>query len=226
MKKIITSFLLAITLLIGDLGAAFAVVPHLPDLVSFGNKWRIQYYNDASPVHDRLIQETFCFEPDSVVGTHQRYRWYLESNPAVRGIASQEGDQITMVGDHFLQNNPEIIISRNYQWELSTVEIINPEQEFGRGSGMGHSQVYFRKGDDARAVFMNIYARRFGKCEQFEPPIIDPPVVIDPVEETETVLEIRRLSRERFNIGEEDETEDDEPDFPEFDIPRDEDLAV
>lgn len=78
---------------------AFAVPPHLPDLIQGGNRWTITFYDDSSPLHNQWATQGLCFYYAGTVGTHQRYIWVSDTYPDWNGRATQEGDQIFMHGD-------------------------------------------------------------------------------------------------------------------------------
>ncbi|NQY80492.1 MAG: hypothetical protein HRT47_09290 [Candidatus Caenarcaniphilales bacterium] len=174
---------------------AGAVVPHLPDLVQNGNLWRFTYYNDASPSHDTLFGEPICFDYEFTLGTHQRYRWYVQSNPSISGKASQEGDQITMMGDYFLGPiGIDISIMKAHQWELTT-------DEKKRSMGTGHHQIYLRQGDLQRSAHFNMFARRAGFC-QSDIPQDDPTQIpsFEPDVEREVIEEVKDIVRKARRI--------------------------
>jgi hypothetical protein len=172
MKHTITKLLVAAAMFTG-ITSASAVVPHYPDLVSKGNLWRFTNYNDASFDHNTIFSEPICFEYDSVIGSHLRYRWYVQNFPQINGIASQEGDQITMTGEYPFFNTGKYAYQKSYQFELATQE--------AKSMGTGHSQILFRSGDRQFGLFMNLLARRAGKCEGFNPELT--PDKLDRVDE-------------------------------------------
>jgi hypothetical protein len=96
------SFLPACLLLAGvAAGPAFAQTPSIsPDLVKGGNRWTITGFNDESPNHDELATQGLCFAYAGVAGTHVRYRWWSDTFPDWNGMATQEGDEVTMHGDY------------------------------------------------------------------------------------------------------------------------------
>ncbi len=87
------------TLMITGGSIATAGAPHLPDLVQYGNRWEITFFNDASPAHAQWATQGICFYATGVVGTQQRYVWVSDTYPDWNGVAAQEGDQIFMHGD-------------------------------------------------------------------------------------------------------------------------------
>lgn len=101
MKKPIKNILLT-TFVAASIAAplsAFANPPHLPNLVQYGNRWTITFYDDSSPLHNQWATQGICFYRVGVVGTHERYIWISDTYPDWNGRATQEGDQIFMHGD-------------------------------------------------------------------------------------------------------------------------------
>lgn len=80
-------------------GLVLAGPPHLPNMVVNGNLWNLTGFADALPGHPPLATQPICFFPIANVGTHQRYVWVGLGFPDWNGLASQEGDQVTMHGD-------------------------------------------------------------------------------------------------------------------------------
>ena len=155
-KGLISLLFIAMMLQVAQAGA---VVPHLPDLVQNGNLWKFTYFNDASTTHNISYSEPICFESEATVGTHQRYRWYVQSNPNISGKASQEGDQITMIGDYFFGSlGARYTYAKSLQWELTS------DERNRNGSGMGHHQIYLRYGDYQASAHFNLHATRAGFC--------------------------------------------------------------
>ena len=140
-----------------------AALPYSPDLVDKGNLWRFTYYNDAGPDHNIVYTELICFDYDVTVGgNHLQYTWFVETDPRISGTASQEGDQITMIGDvglgpygHYYN---DIDISKSHQWQLTSTD------EVKKSSGTGHHQLYLRTDYGQRSAHMNLVARRQGTC--------------------------------------------------------------
>ncbi len=81
-----------------SLTSAFAAPPYHVDLVSGGNKWFLDAYDDTDPDHVALATQGLCFEYAGVVGSHQQYTWYSDTFLGWRGTASQDGDQVFMYG--------------------------------------------------------------------------------------------------------------------------------
>lgn len=102
--------------------------PHKPDLVTDGNVWWFEAYNDTSPTHDPNELRLLCFEPMTPpLETHSRYEWMdIFSNIfnyKVYGIAHQERDQVWMRGNGSHNTSPsgrEILWSDSMQWEVVT----------------------------------------------------------------------------------------------------------
>lgn len=107
MKNLVPSYcrksLLSACLLAAGMGATpiAAQTPYIsPDLVKGGNRWTITFYNDESPNHDQWATQGICFAYAGVAGTHVRYRWWSDTYPDWNGMATQEGDEVTMHGDY------------------------------------------------------------------------------------------------------------------------------
>jgi hypothetical protein len=94
--------LFAVAVAIGAVsqGVAFAQAPHSPDLTTAGNRWTITAFNDESPNHDQWATQGICFRFIGNFGTHARYEWWSDTFPDWNGVATQEGNEITMHGDY------------------------------------------------------------------------------------------------------------------------------
>jgi len=144
--------------------AASAQPGHLPDLVTGGNRWIITFFDDSSPGHTQWASQGLCFVPIASVGTHKRYRWFSDTFPDWNGIASQEGDQITMHGDYDRNRGHD-----SMSWDIMLKDAggghwvewrENPG--FGNTIGFGNSSFY-----------------RIGKCERDDPPVLGPAIAED-----------------------------------------------
>lgn len=139
--------------------SAFAQPPHLPDLVSEGNRWLITAFDDSSPVHTQWATQGICFYPAGTVGTHQRYRWVSDTYPDWNGRASQEGDQIFMHGD-FQWPYGQVRDGGHdgMEWEIVTSSRAN--------EGTGHWKEWVENGAFGFTVgFANARLQRVGKCK-------------------------------------------------------------
>jgi len=135
--------------------SAWAVPPHLPDLVSEGNRWLITAYFDAQPGHTEAATQVLCFFPAGTLGTHQNYFWVSTSYPDWNGRAAQEGDQVFMHGD--FQNDSG---HDSMDWEIVTTGALRTE-------GAGHWKEWLEDGKLGRTLgFANAKFTRAGKCEQ------------------------------------------------------------
>jgi hypothetical protein len=133
--------------------------PHVPDLVTDGNRWTITAYDDSSPVHTQWATQGICFYPDAVVGTQQRYIWVSDTYPDWNGRATQEGDQIFMHGD--------------FQWPYGSGkeeghdgmewEIVSDSRD---NAGAGHWKEWAEDGSFGFTFgFANAKLKRVGKCK-------------------------------------------------------------
>ncbi len=136
---------------------SLAVPPHLPDLVSDGNRWSITFYDDSSPQHAQWATQTLCFYQTGVVGTHQRYAWVSDSYPDWNGHATQEGDQVIMHGDFQWPFGQKDGGHDAMEWEIVT--------QSRKNMGTGHWSEWVENGRLGITIgFGNAEFRRIGKC--------------------------------------------------------------
>ena len=154
MKFLMTIFLSSITLF--STSPAFANPPHLPDLVQYGNRWTITFFDDSSPLHTQWATQGICFYAAGVTGTHQRYIWVSDTYPDWNGRATQEGDQIFMHGD--------------FRWPFS---VINGGHDgmhwdiYNLKEGAGHWQEWVEdSGYGITIGFGNAKLTRVGACNR------------------------------------------------------------
>ncbi len=138
-----------------------AATPHLPDLVSDGNRWLITYYDDGSTTHNQWATQGLCFIQVGTYGTHTRYVWYSDTYPDWNGRATQEGDKIVMHGD-FWQNAGH----DGMEWEIVTSSPKN--------IGAGHWSEWLENSTyGITAGFGNAKLQRVGKCTKQPTPYLD-----------------------------------------------------
>ncbi len=154
----INGFLIALILGFSLSATAQAVPPHLPDLVSDGNRWTITFYDDSSPIHRQWTTQGICFFNDGVGGTHQRYSWASDTYPDWNGRATQEGDQVFMHGD--------------FQWPFGIKDGGHDGMEWEilsgrpRNQGAGHWKEWVEDGKLGQTIgFGNARLERVGKCQ-------------------------------------------------------------
>jgi hypothetical protein len=123
-----------------------------PNLVSLGNRWTITAYNDESPTHDQWATQGLCFRFIGMFGTHERYEWWSDTFPDWNGIASKEGNVVTMHGDYAGDVGHDGIV-----WDVVTSSPKN--------IGTGH---WFEWREDAKfgrtIGFANALLTRVGSC--------------------------------------------------------------
>ena len=135
--------------------SALAAPPHLPDMVTGGNKWQLTGFDDSSTTHPQGAVQTLCFFNNGVVGTHQRYRWASITFGGWDGLATQEGDQVFLHGDFTFILMPNAGHD-SIDFELTT-----------RNEGMGHWKEWIE--NDANGltlVWNNARLTRTGTCLQ------------------------------------------------------------
>jgi hypothetical protein len=133
-------------------GAAHAAVPYSPDLVKSGNRWTITFYNDAAPAHDQWATQGICFRYLGVAGTHQRYVWWSDTYPDWNGMATQEGDEITMHGDYAKDVGHD-----GMKWDIATSS--------PKSLGTGHWWEWREDGGYGNTIgFGNARLERVGAC--------------------------------------------------------------
>jgi hypothetical protein len=134
---------------------AFANPPHLPDMVTLGNKWQLVGFDDGSTLHTQGVTQTLCFFSTGTVGTHQRYRWVSTTFGGWDGMATQEGDQVSMHGDFtfILQPNAG---HDSLEFELTTAkEATGHWREWIENAGVGQT-----------IIWNNAKLTRVGTCPQ------------------------------------------------------------
>lgn len=132
-------------------GSAHAQV-YSPDLVKDGNRWTITFYNDAAPAHDQWATQGICFRYLGTVGTHQRYVWWSDTYPDWNGMATQEGDEITMHGDYAKDVGHD-----GMKWDIVTSSPKN--------LGAGHWWEWRENGGFGNTIgFGNARLQRVGAC--------------------------------------------------------------
>lgn len=130
-----------------------AATPHLPDLVSDGNRWTITAYVDASPGHIELATQGICFYFAGTIGTHQLYYWVSDTFPDWNGMATQEGDQVFMHGDY-----AEDVGHDGMEWQIVTSS--------PKSMGTGHWKEWREDGRFGNTIgFGNAKLQRVGRCE-------------------------------------------------------------
>ncbi|HEY6361022.1 MAG TPA: hypothetical protein VIX63_07945 [Vicinamibacterales bacterium] len=133
-------------------GVAFAQAPHSPDLTTVGNRWTITAHNDESPVHEQWATQGICFRFIGNFGTHARYEWWSDTFPDWNGVATQEGNEITMHGDYANDVGHDGIV-----WNVVTAT--------PRNMGAGF---WFEWREDAKfgrtIGFANALLQRVGRC--------------------------------------------------------------
>jgi hypothetical protein len=140
--------------------STWAVPPHLPDLVSEGNRWLITAYFDAQPGHTEAATQVLCFFPAGTVGTHQNYFWVSTSYPDWNGRAAQEGDQVFMHGDFQWPFGKGEGGHDSMDWEIVT-------STAQRTEGTGHWKEWIEDGRLGSTVgFGNAKFTHAGKCDQ------------------------------------------------------------
>jgi hypothetical protein len=138
--------------------SVFADPPHRPDLVTGGNRWKITYYNDNSPVHTQQATQGICFYPVAGGITHQFYRWVSYTYPDWNGNASQEGDQVFMHGDFQWPYGEKDGGHDSMEWEIVTASRKN--------EGAGHWREWAENGAFGVTIgFGNAKLVRVGHCE-------------------------------------------------------------
>ena len=134
-------------------GSIHAQGLHSPDLVKYGNRWTITFYNDASPVHDQWATQGLCFRYLGVVGTHQRYIWWSDTYPDWNGMATQEGDEVTMHGDYAKDVGHD-----GMKWDITTSS--------PKSMGAGHWWEWRENGGFGNTIgFGNARLERVGSCQ-------------------------------------------------------------
>lgn len=137
---------------------SLAVPPHLPDLVTDGNRWSITFYKDSSFQHIRMGTQTLCFYKTGIEDTHQRYAWVSDSYPDWNGRATQEGDLVIMHGDFQWPFGTKNGGHDVMEWEIVTQ---NP-----RNLGTGHWTEWVENDRLGKTIgFGNAEFRRIGKCK-------------------------------------------------------------
>lgn len=133
-----------------------AATPHLPDLVQYGNRWTITFFDDSSPTHNQWATQGLCFYKVAPLGTHDRYVWISDTYPDWNGRASQEGDQVFMHGDF---QWPWGMVNGGHdgmQWEITSLK-----------EGAGHWKEWVESGRYGLTIgFGNAKLTRVGSCVQ------------------------------------------------------------
>lgn len=151
--KLVASFFSGIVLSI----SAFAVPPHLPDLVRDGNRWTITFFDDGSATHNQWATQGLCFYYAGTYGTHQRYVWVSDTYPDWNGRATQEGDQIFMHGDFQWPFGNKDGGHDGMEWEIVTTS--------PRNLGTGHWKEWVENGRYGITIgFGNARFQRVGRC--------------------------------------------------------------
>ena len=145
-----------------------------PDLVLDGNRWTITFYNDASPNHDQWATQGICFRYAGIAGTQQRYVWWSDTYPDWNGMATQEGDEITMHGDYAKDVGHD-----GMKWDVVTSSPKN--------LGAGHWWEWREDGGFGNTIgFGNARLERVGSCRvRFE----ETPYLKLPLDETGKEME-------------------------------------
>jgi hypothetical protein len=134
---------------------AFANPPHLPDMVTGGNQWQLVGFDDSSTLHTQGAVHTVCFFSTGVVGTHQRYRWVALTFGGWDGLATQEGDQVSMHGDF------TFILQPNAGHDSFELEITTGKE------ATGHWREWLENaGNGQTIVWNNVKFTRTGTCTQ------------------------------------------------------------
>lgn len=151
-RFIVASALAASTLVASS---SFANPPHLPDMVSGGNRWQLSGFDDSSNAHTPGAVQTLCFFNAGTVGTQQRYRWVSTTFGAWDGLATQEGDQVFMHGDFTFIGQP------NVGHDSLDFELTAP------GEASGHWKEWLENdGSGLTIIWNNAKLVRTGKCLQ------------------------------------------------------------
>ncbi|HLP41641.1 MAG TPA: hypothetical protein VK465_09055 [Fibrobacteria bacterium] len=133
-------------------GASRAQGKYTPDLVKEGDRWTITFHDDSSPVHSQWATQGLCFRYAGIVGTHQRYVWWSDTYPDWNGMATQEGDEVTMHGDY-----AEDVGHDGMKWEIVTS---SPKQQ-----GAGHWWEWRENGSYGNTIgWGNARLERVGSC--------------------------------------------------------------
>ncbi|MCP4700735.1 MAG: hypothetical protein GY862_28355 [Gammaproteobacteria bacterium] len=146
-------------------------------LTDGGNQWTMTAYQDSSPSHTELTEQSICFEYAGTQGTHEVYRWHSPTLPGWGGRAHIEGDQVFMHGDYGFNYN----IKEQHtalQWELATD--LDPNTRL-TSKGWGHCVDWQHNGTEGSTnVFANIRFERNGQCREAVVDVADDDAVYFP----------------------------------------------
>jgi len=136
--------------------AGNAGAPHLPDVVQYGNRWQITFFDDSSALHNQWATQGICFYASGVVGTQQRYVWVSDTYPDWNGVATQEGDQLFMHGDFQWPFGNRDGGHDGMEWQLTNLK-----------EGAGHWKEWIENGAYGINVgFGNARLIRSGYCQK------------------------------------------------------------
>jgi len=94
--KFLTS--LHATVLLMSCASVVSAAVYTPNMFDGGNHWTISAYDDSSDTHAKIADIGVCFFKDGVDGSELHYTWASDDYTGFGGRASQEGDQVKMVG--------------------------------------------------------------------------------------------------------------------------------
>lgn len=143
----------AMLIAVGSLaGAGLAQGLYTPDLVKDGNRWTLTFFDDSSPAHNQWATQGLCFRYAGIVGTHQRYYWWSDTYPDWNGLATQEGDEVTMHGDYAKDVGHD-----GMKWDIVTMS--------PRNQGAGHWWEWRENGGFGNTIgWGNARLERVGAC--------------------------------------------------------------